>query len=40
MMDIHEYVEQILDAKADVIPRNSLHRRIRDEVVEEAFQIF
>jgi hypothetical protein len=40
MMDIHEYVEKVLRAKADVVPRNSLHRRIRDKVIAEAVQVF
>lgn len=40
MMDIHEYVEGILRTKADVVPRNSLHRRIRDRIVEEAVRVF
>ncbi len=40
MMDIHEYVEGILQAKADVVPRNSLHRRIKDKVVKSAIKVF
>ena len=40
IMDVHEHVEKILSAKADVVPRKSLHRRIRDKVVTQAIQIF
>ena len=40
VMDIQEYVEEILGKKADVIPRNSLHRRIRKDVIENALRIF
>ncbi len=40
VMEIQEYVESILGANADVIPRNSLHRRIKKKVIEEARRIF
>lgn len=40
LMDVQEYVQKILGTKADVIPRDSLHRRIRNDVIEEALRIF
>ena len=40
VMDVHEFVEHVLQVKADVVPRKSLHRRIRDQVVREAIRIF
>ena len=40
VMDIHVYVETVLETKADVIPRNSLHRRIRARIVSEATKVF
>ena len=40
IMDVHQYVEDVLGAKADVVPRNSLHRRIKDKVIKEAIRIF
>ena len=40
VMEIQEYVEEILGEKTDVIPRGSLHRRIRKGVIEEALRIF
>ena len=40
VMDLHDYVESLLQTKADVIPRNSLHRRIREKVIGEATKVF
>ncbi|MEQ9642581.1 MAG: nucleotidyltransferase domain-containing protein [Alphaproteobacteria bacterium] len=40
IMDIRAYVEDVLQTKADVVPRKSLHRRIKDRVVSEATRIF
>ena len=40
MMELQEEVEDVLRAKADVVPRNSLHRRIRDRIEREAIRIF
>jgi predicted nucleotidyltransferase len=40
VMDIQEFVETVLNTKADVIPRSCLHRYLRDAAVEDAIQIF
>ena len=40
ILDVQEFVQGILGRKADVVPRNCLHRRIRARAEAEAIQVF
>jgi predicted nucleotidyltransferase len=40
LMDLRRYLGRILRARADVFPRQGLHRVIRRDVEREAVQVF
>lgn len=39
LVDVQQRLETRLDAKVDVVTRNGLHRRIRDDVLREAVRV-
>jgi uncharacterized protein len=39
LADVQQRLETRLDAKVDVVTRNGLHRRIRDDVLREAVRV-
>jgi predicted nucleotidyltransferase len=40
LMDIKELASDILDTKTDMIPRDGLHRFLRDRIEASAIQVF
>ena len=40
LMDIKELASEILDTKTDMIPRDGLHRFLRDRIEASAIQVF
>lgn len=40
ILDVQEFVQGVLGRKADVVPRNCLHRRIRARAEADAIRVF
>ena len=40
VIGIEHYIKAVLKAEVDLIPRDSLHRLIRDDVVASAYKVY